>query len=272
MRLPTLLVVLVAVSGCAQVSVVEIANTSGITQQVAVFSGTDIYFADSVAAGQTKTWVVPDHARDRLVVLSVGVSRETEATAGWPTQLWADSVVLDRSRLIQIHTPAFVEATAAWTERSKRFGTVDRRDAVPPPADALAEIWDTRPANIRWPTAPHYVPKVSIGLKHAGSGGYFWLLGLSGLVIWMALFFGARWFLRRASRPRSTAVVLLVTASALGALTVRNPSAEQRTSYGVGLAAGSAATMLIPVLAAAAFELRRRRALWSESPGRDRIT
>jgi hypothetical protein len=164
--------------GCREEASLEVTNTSGLRQQIVVASDSDFYLVDSLATGESTCWKVPEHVRNRSAHLFVGVTRPAQEASALPdVQPWSDSISLDRSWLVQIRVPRFVEGTPDWhARRREKEIKVEQwfRHAIAvgviPPAQ-LMQLRDDmlKDSTTRAPDAPHLSPTV-VAQKQRGCG------------------------------------------------------------------------------------------------------
>jgi hypothetical protein len=103
-------------AGCHDAPSVEIVNTSGMTYSVAILSATDDYWIDTIPTGDSRCWIIPDVARGKIVMVRIVKPEPEVGLSHGYTLLWSDSLDLDRSWRVQIHSAKAVEASTSWND------------------------------------------------------------------------------------------------------------------------------------------------------------
>jgi hypothetical protein len=258
-------------AGCSRGVGIEVLNTSGVKQHVTVTGPglADVYWVDSLDTGKSLSWRVPDHARGERVTLWISAAPEEPlkfAPPEAPTHPWFDSLALDRSWAVQIHSPRFVEATPAWAEERKQreaevarwFASAIKKGIIPPDELMKARagmLHDSRALSSR--DAPHFTQNVETRSQRAS--GFLILLVGSGLAMWAIIFAASRWLLSRSKDSRRSSRILVVGVAAIGALVALWKSGDDSVpSYLVGSIVGSALVLLFPIAVAIVIDSRRR--------------
>jgi hypothetical protein len=102
--------------GCHGPPSVEIVNMSGMTYSVAIFAARDDYRIDTIPAGSSRCWIVPEVARGELVKIGVAKPTPEIGLSNGYSLAWFDSLTLDRSWRVQIHSAKAVDASTSWND------------------------------------------------------------------------------------------------------------------------------------------------------------
>jgi hypothetical protein len=179
LRARAILIACLALDGCTSQPSLEIVNMSGYVQQVLLMSANDVYWIDSVGIGQSRCWKVPQHAEGKRAILSVSIPLDVQRAAMLPwAEDWADSLVLDRGWLVEVHAPRNVEGTAAWNERRRQkelevaqwFQGATEKAIVP--LDQLLKLRTDllNDSSLRSPGAPHLAPNITMTRQRVCAG------------------------------------------------------------------------------------------------------
>jgi hypothetical protein len=161
-------------AGCSHSKTIEVVNTSGTAQQVAVYGSglRDLYRIDSLAEGKTLCWTIPDHfGGDQVILLltaSLGRVESPYVEDAPSTEAWIDSLSPDQNWVVRVHAPSFVEGNSAWRERRERreaeaarwLQAGPKKWTLPPDLMMQQRANLLRDPNPRSADAPHYVQQI----------------------------------------------------------------------------------------------------------------
>lgn len=170
---------------CGSDRAVEVVNMSGSPHGVVVMSleGDMLWITDSVRAGASLCWTLPDAAHGRRAFISVGPLDADPVSAVARshnfTTPWSDTLPLDRNWRVRIRTPSYFEASEPWArQQSAKDAEASRWYSVAmgrflrgqSPATAT-QIMDMRERMLhdgpRQPGAPHYQTRADAS-EHRG--------------------------------------------------------------------------------------------------------